>query len=86
MQWLHCVVAVLFVAETRQLRTHARQAEIVHDVAPGASIYFCSAFNGQSRFASCIDKLVAQGCKVIVDDVSYFGEGKARLCVRRRVA
>ena len=49
-------------------------AEIVYDLAPGAKIKFCSAFNGLAAFANCIIKLQQAGCTVIVDDVFYFSE------------
>lgn len=47
-------------------------AEIVHDIAPGASIIFATAFLGQVSFASNIIALVQAGADVIVDDVGYF--------------
>jgi Ca2+-binding RTX toxin-like protein len=49
-------------------------AQIVHDVAPGASILFETAFNGMASFANSIIDLAAHGAKVIVDDVTYFAE------------
>lgn len=49
-------------------------AQIIHDMAPDASIRFCSGFNGFFNFAECIDDLVAAGCDVIVDDVGYSNE------------
>lgn len=48
--------------------------EIVQDIAPGAQIYFATANGGQAQFASNIAALAAAGCKIIVDDVSYFAE------------
>ncbi|MFO0689816.1 MAG: S8 family serine peptidase [Myxococcota bacterium] len=52
----------------------AAMLEIVHDLAPGASLLFATAFGGQAAFASNILALRAAGADVIVDDVAYFGE------------
>lgn len=49
--------------------------EIVHDLAPGAQIYFATAYNSVASFAANIIALKDAGCKVIVDDVSYYNEG-----------
>jgi hypothetical protein len=49
--------------------------EIVHDVAPGAQLYFATAFQSEDGFAANIRALADAGCKVIVDDVTYFAEG-----------
>jgi subtilisin family serine protease len=49
-------------------------AQIIHDVAPGAELFFYSAFNGYFDFADGIKALAAKGCNVIVDDVFYFGD------------
>ena len=49
-------------------------AEIVHDVAPGASIAFNTAFTGQAGFARGILNLARVGSNVIVDDVGYLDE------------
>jgi class 3 adenylate cyclase len=48
--------------------------QIVHDIAPGASLAFYTAFNSEQDFANGILALAAAGSKVIVDDVSYFDE------------
>jgi len=49
-------------------------AQIVHDIAPGATIDFASAFNGEEAFAGNIEELAALGAEVIADDVFYFEE------------
>jgi len=49
--------------------------EIVHDMAPGSTPIFASAFNGPASFADNIVDLAAAGCKVIADDVTYSDEG-----------
>ena len=55
-------------------------AQIVHDVAPHATLAFATAFKGEAAFAANIERLarpVAEGgagADVIVDDVGYFEE------------
>jgi hypothetical protein len=57
--------------------------EIVHDVAPGAKLYFATAGSSSpARFAQNILDLRAAGCDIIVDDVFYptetpFQDGQA---------
>src|SRR5215831_5081779 len=46
--------------------------EIVHDLAPGAKLYFATANGGQANFANNINALRAAGCDIIVDDITYF--------------
>lgn len=48
--------------------------EIIHDVAPGAQLYYYSAFNGEADFANGIRALAEAGCKIIVDDITYLLE------------
>jgi subtilisin-like proprotein convertase family protein len=49
--------------------------EIVHDIAPGAQVFFASAFNSPESFADNIRTLrFTYGCDIIVDDVIYFFE------------
>jgi hypothetical protein len=48
--------------------------QIVHDLAPGASLLFATADNGIASFAQNIQTLASLGTKVIVDDVIYFSE------------
>ena len=45
--------------------------EILHDLAPGAELYFATAFSSEATFASNILALRAAGCDIIVDDVFY---------------
>lgn len=49
-------------------------AEIVHDVAPGSPLAFYTAFESDLDFADGIIALKDAGCKVITDDVFYYGE------------
>jgi hypothetical protein len=48
--------------------------QIVHDVAPGASLAFYTAENTEADFANGIGALAKAGAKVIADDVGYFDE------------
>jgi Subtilase family/Proprotein convertase P-domain len=48
--------------------------EIIHDLAPGAKLFFATAFNGIQSFADNIRALRAAGCDIIVDDIIYFVE------------
>lgn len=49
-------------------------SEIIHDIAPGASIFFAKAGPGRSGFADSIRLLHKAGCQIIVDDISYTNE------------
>jgi hypothetical protein len=48
--------------------------EIVHDLAPGAQLYFATGSTSITSFANNIRALRAAGCDIIVDDVFYFVE------------
>ena len=48
--------------------------EIVHDMAPGAELFFATGGGGQAQMAQNILDLADAGCSVIVDDVLYFAE------------
>lgn len=60
--------------------------QIVHDLAPGAQLYFATAFNSATDFANNIRALrgiaasappngnVTPGCDIIIDDVFYYTE------------
>jgi len=48
--------------------------EIVHDLAPGADLYFATGVRGTASFATNIQALRDAGCDIIVDDISYFVE------------
>ena len=48
--------------------------ELIHDLAPGAQLYFATVFGGVGSYAQNILDLRAAGCDIIVDDVGYFDE------------
>jgi hypothetical protein len=48
--------------------------EIIHDLAPGSTLYFATADGGPAAFASNIKALRSAGCDIIVDDVGYLNE------------
>jgi hypothetical protein len=48
--------------------------QLVHDLVPGATQTFHTAFGGAAAFANGIQALAAAGATVIVDDVTYFAE------------
>jgi hypothetical protein len=48
--------------------------EIIHDLAPGAQLYFATAGDGLASFAENIRDLRTAGCDIILDDVGYFVE------------
>jgi len=48
-------------------------AELIHQVAPDAQLYFASTGSGVDDFASSVAALEAAGCTIIVDDISLTG-------------
>ena len=48
--------------------------EIVHDLAPGAELYFATGDGGQAQVAANIEALCEAGADIIVDDVGYLLE------------
>jgi len=48
--------------------------ELVHQIAPGAQLYFATAEGGDQNFANNIAALGAAGCNIILDDVTYYDE------------
>jgi subtilisin family serine protease len=48
--------------------------QIIHDIAPGASLIFYAVTNTQKSFADGIRALAAQGAQIIVDDLSFPNE------------
>lgn len=48
--------------------------EIIHDLAPGASLFFATAYTSEASYAQNIIALFNAGCRILVDDVSYFDE------------
>lgn len=48
--------------------------EIVHDLAPGAQLYFATAWNSEASFAQNIRNLRSAGANIIIDDVQYYDE------------
>lgn len=47
-------------------------AEIVHDIAPAAKMFFHTGFSGPVDFAQGIRDMADSGADVIVDDIGYF--------------
>lgn len=49
-------------------------AQLIHSIAPGATLLFASGVNGQVGFADAVDKLIAADSDIIVDDLGYIDE------------
>ena len=48
--------------------------EIVHDLAPAATLVFATGFSGEAQMAKNIRDMAQGGCRVIIDDIGYFNE------------
>ena len=48
--------------------------EIIHDIAPGAQLFFATGFTSITSMAQNIRALRTAGCDIIIDDVFYFVE------------
>lgn len=48
--------------------------EIVHDLAPGAGLYFHDCGDNIIAFNQAISNLVAAGCRIVCDDIGWIGE------------
>jgi len=48
--------------------------EIIHDLAPGAQLFFSSGIAGTVAMIDSINWLVGQGVDIIVDDLGFFGQ------------
>ncbi|WP_370572473.1 S8 family serine peptidase, partial [Methanomethylovorans sp.] len=48
--------------------------EIIHDMVPGAKLYFHDNGANIIAFNAAIDELVAAGCNIIIDDVAWYEE------------
>ncbi len=60
--------------EERSIDEGRAMAQIIHDVAPGAELFFYSANNGYNDFADGVKTLASKGCNIIVDDVRYYAD------------
>lgn len=48
--------------------------EIIHDIAPNATLFFHTAGNSPSDFAVAVQRLVDAGCNIICDDITFLDE------------
>ena len=48
--------------------------EIVHDLAPGAELFFATGNGGPANMAQNIRNLRTEGCDIIIDDLTYSNE------------
>lgn len=67
---------VQVVKESRQAAGDEGRAmaQLVHSIAPGATLLFASGLGGQAGFVDAVGTLADAGADVIVDDLGYSGE------------
>jgi hypothetical protein len=63
--------------------------QIVHDIAPDASLVFHDRGSSQIEFVQAMDRLINAGCRIICDDITYvepfFEDGYIARNIRDRV-
>nr|WP_319537569.1 NosD domain-containing protein [uncultured Methanospirillum sp.] len=74
--------ADVHVLKTGKMDEGTAMLEIIHDLAPNASLYYADSGDNDLSFSEAIDSLVAAGCNIIVDDVGlleipYFEDGRS---------
>jgi subtilisin family serine protease len=57
-----------------QGREGTAMLEIIHDLAPGAELYFHDCGNTRLEFNTALDALVSQGCTIVCDDIGWLSE------------
>src|SRR5436190_5702489 len=66
--------------------------ELIHDIAPGATLLFASGSGGDAALANAVTLLVANGADVIVDDLNglatepFYQDGLAAQAITAAVA
>lgn len=45
--------------------------QIIHDIAPNATLYFHDRGSSQIEYVHALDQLIIQGCNIICDDITY---------------
>lgn len=61
----------IYILNTSKGDEGTAMLEIVHDIAPGADLYFHDCGSDVYTFMDAVDELVAAGCTVIVDDINW---------------
>ncbi|MGA9768450.1 MAG: S8 family serine peptidase, partial [Blastocatellia bacterium] len=64
----------VLVGQTGSADEGTAMLEIVHDIAPGAQLFFATGLPTITQFAQNIRDLRTAGCDIIVDDLGYFVE------------